>query len=391
MPDSTAPGTNMDLTPIRIRGKPNTKPKRRIQDGPISASQPQTKRRRREKPRVHAAMPTLQGLPQELLEIIFLYSMNISLPRASPDLGRKLSHRYICIKYTMRTFMDIEHADTSTFHAQSELMKSRFFTWPFFLSYVKAAHDVLVTQRPKWHTVGVPDVSCFTPLWPFRFTQLRYLGFAGQFYIPEKLLHGPWTRDKASLLYVLVAFNGEINWSGSVAGETAKAGLQEAVKEGNELAVAALSVLLGIQRMIGTEVLRSAVMECGCDVNIVRHLVYNAQILHRGHQDKAMLDFHDPLLWRWAEQAEERDDPKGTIVKTMMKEADRFAFDFYFEDETDFTKIVPFPYSGDKFNPRGGFDPLKREMLTRLYLNHGRKITLQPREGSLDLPAQADN
>lgn len=320
-------------------------------------------------------MPTLQGLPQEILEMIFLHSMNISLARASPDLGRKLSNRFVCINFTMRTMFDGDVKDPSLPKAQAELMRSRFFTWPFFLDYVKAAHAEVLKRRHKaWTTVVVPDVSYFTPLWPFKFKQLRYLGLAKTFFIPEKLLHGPWTEGKASLLYVLVAFSGSIDWISSTAGETAKEGLEEAVRAGSELAVAALSVLLGIQRKLTTSVIRLAVMDCGCDINIVRHLLYNAQILHSGEHDKEIMDFHDPILWNWAEQAEDRGDPKGELVKTMLREADRFAFNFYFEGETDFAKIVPFPYSGDKFDTRGSFDNIKQALLQRLYYNHGRGI-----------------
>lgn len=325
-------------------------------------------------------MPTLQGLPQEILEMIFLHSMNISLPRCSPDLGRKLSSHYIRMTFTMRTMFDSTDAkDPLISQNQFQLMKSKFFTWSFFLDYVKAAHATVLKRRHKaWTTVVVPDVSYFNPLWPFKFRQVRYLGLSETFTIPEKLLHGPWNEDKASLLYVLVAFGGEIDWHGSMAGETAKDGLDDAVREGNEVAVAALAVLLGIERKLGTDVLRFAVMESGCSINIIRHLLYNAQILYRGHEDTEVLNFHDPGLWTWADNAAKRGDTKGEILKSMLRDADRFDMDFYFEHETDFAKIVPFPYSGDKFDPRGGWDRLKREMMTRLYWNHGRSIMAVP-------------
>ena len=323
-------------------------------------------------------MPTLQGLPQEILEMIFLQSMNISLPRASPDLGRKLSHKVICMKIVMRTFFEESDDPLASSQAQADLLRCKFFTWSFFLDYVNTAHSAVLKKRHKaWASTGivVPGVSYFTPLWPFKFTQLRYLGFAEPLLIPEKLLHGPWTNDKASLLYVLVAFSGEIDCQGSLDGETASEGLREAIKQGNELAVAALSVLLGIGRMLTTDLIRFAVMQCGCNINIVRHLLYNAQILHSlDAENKESLDFHDPALWRWIEQAEEEDDPKGSVVKMMLKEADRFALNFYLEGESDWADIVPFPYSGAKFDTRGSFDNLKKELLTRVYQSNGRRI-----------------
>ena len=39
------------------------------------------------------------------------------------------------------------------------------------------------------------------------------------------------------------------------------------------------------------------------------------------------------------------------------------------------SQIVPFPYSGAKFDTRTAFDDITRELLTRLYQNHGRRIT----------------
>ncbi|KAG6102802.1 hypothetical protein E4U31_003262 [Claviceps sp. LM219 group G6] len=50
---------------------------------------------------------SLQGLPVELLEIIFLYSMNVALPRSSPLLGAKLSGKATLYRVFMAVFHDI--------------------------------------------------------------------------------------------------------------------------------------------------------------------------------------------------------------------------------------------------------------------------------------------
>lgn len=259
---------------------------------------------------------------------------------------------------------------------QSQLLACRFFTWPFFLTYVQKAHDALIKLRGKaWAKTGVtvPDATYFDELWPFKFTKIGYLGFAEGFRVPEKLLHGPWTSDKSSLLYVLVSFNGSIDWEGSMAGETAKEGLSEAVETGDERAVAALTVLLGVAGAITTQSLRHAVVECGCDFKILRHMLFNAQILYQ-ESDRGVLDFHDPVLWQWADE-EGREDGKGEVLKDMLKRAEKFDLEFYQEDETDWSAIVPFPYSGGKFDPRTAFTDIGRELLGRLYRNYGRKIT----------------
>jgi large subunit ribosomal protein L14e len=287
--------------------------------------------------------------------------------------------------FTMRSFFHTvdhktNHRDritTSDAQLQSSLLNCRFFTWDFFLAYVQRAHDAMITLRGKaWEKAGieVPGVREFDGLWPFQFTKIPYLSFAEGFHVPQKLLRGPWSKDKASFLYVLVSLNGEIDWEGSLSGETAKSGMREAIKEGNELAVAALAVLLGVPRAITTDMIRFAVVECGCHVNVLRHLLFNAQILARD-TSKDVLDFHDPKLWAWAETHGE----KGALLKELLRKADAFDLEFYFEEDADWRKIVSFPYGGSKFDTRTAFDEMIRELLVNLYQNYGRKITRQRR------------
>ncbi|CBX93025.1 hypothetical protein IAQ61_008754 [Plenodomus lingam] len=394
----------MDLTPIKIRGKKRKHSAlslhQKVQSTAQLSSQTtatqstytakRPKRPKVKKPTATPAMPTLQGLPQELLEIIFLQSMNIALPRCSPTLGRKLSSRKVTMDFTMQSFF--QTVDHKTHYRdrnrncigdaglQSEVIASRFFTFDFFLAYVHRAHDALIKLRGKaWKETGVRvmGVEVFEGLWPYKFNQISYLGFAEGFHIPEKLLHGPWTQDKASLLYVLVSLSGEIDWEGSMAGEVAKTGIKEALREGNEYAVAALAVLLGIAKAISTDILRYAVIQCDCPINMLRHLLFNAQIL--GHyMSRETLDFHDPKLWAWADAHGER----GNVLTGMLKDAEEFALEFFFEEDSDWSKIVSFPYGGSKFDTRTSFNDMVRELLEKLYQNYGRRITTPTRQRS---------
>lgn len=390
----------MGLTPVRVRGRHW----RHRKDPLIVASQLQAStsspllsqavslenRRRKRKIKkakvTTPAMPTLQGLPQEILEIIFLYSMNISLPRASPSLGQKLSSKTIIMEFTMRSFFHtVDHKAnircrkvTSDPQLQSDILSCRFFTYDFFLAYVQRAHETFIKLRGKaWENTGVPvlGVREFDELFAYRFTRIHYLAFANGFHVPEKLLHGPFTKDKASLLYVLVSINGEIDWTGSMAGEAAKSGIKEAVKEGNEHAVASLAVLLGVRKAISTDILRYAVVTCNCPINMMRHLLFNAQIL-AAETSQYTLDFYDSGLWAWANANGER----GDVLKNMLRRADLFDLEFYFEEDADWTKIVGFPYGGARFDTRTGLNAVVREMLTILYSNYGRKITRTRRQ-----------
>jgi large subunit ribosomal protein L14e len=103
-------------------------------------------------------------------------------------------------------------------------------------------------------------------------------------------------------------------------------------------------------------------------------LLFNAQILAASKPNDTV-NFLDPLLWTWAEQNLVR----GVILKDMLRKADKFNLEFYFEEEADWTKIVSFPYSGSKFDARTSFDDMIRELLTNLYKNYGRKITRSSR------------
>ena len=180
----------MDLTPVRIRGKkrklgasvlPNLSA-HAVPDSQQAKRQRTSKaakyiKRARSRRDTVPAMPTLQDLPAELLEMVFLHSMNMSLPRASPALGRKLSSPAISMKFVMRAFFHtVDHRATVRLRdlkttsdpvLQSEVLTCRFFNWPFFLSYVNRAHDGVVKVRGKaWAktAVTVPNASYFDGL-----------------------------------------------------------------------------------------------------------------------------------------------------------------------------------------------------------------------------------
>ena len=83
------------------------------------------------------------------------------------------------------------------------------------------------------------------------------------------------------------------------------------------------------------------------------------------------------MLWGWADAHE----GKGVLLKDLLRKADKFSLEFYLEgEEGTMAKIVPFPYGGTKFDPRTVFDTdVIREMLVRLYMSYGRKMTASPR------------
>ncbi|RGP61421.1 hypothetical protein FLONG3_10517 [Fusarium longipes] len=107
----------MTLTPVRIRGKRKYSPAVKPSPRGVSMSIPADrdirplKKMRRSLSHVLASRatrwkPTLQALPAEILESIFLYSSNVDLPRASPVMGAKLSGRATLIRFLIWAFHD---------------------------------------------------------------------------------------------------------------------------------------------------------------------------------------------------------------------------------------------------------------------------------------------
>lgn len=93
----------MTLTPIRVRGRRKASPKA------PTALAPRPRRAKRSLASVMASRSTrrratLESLPSEILESILLYSTNLSLPRASPAIGIKLSHRATLLRLFIWAF-----------------------------------------------------------------------------------------------------------------------------------------------------------------------------------------------------------------------------------------------------------------------------------------------
>lgn len=95
----------MKLTPIHVRGK------RRLPSSSTTSSVPRPSKMQRSiedikhtrqlQPRMN-----LDRLPAETLENILLYSGSISLPRASPIIGAKLSSRVTLLRFFIWAFHD---------------------------------------------------------------------------------------------------------------------------------------------------------------------------------------------------------------------------------------------------------------------------------------------
>ena len=133
--------------------------------------------------------------------------------------------------------------------------------------------------------------------------------------IPVKLLHGPWTEDRLSFLYVLQSFDAKIHLDNKTYEDIAKKGLMEAITEDNYRAVNLIINVWGgpVQTFPGeegrafrikpnTEHLKAAVIERGCRRNIVESLL-SVEFMD--------IDLDDTAVVEWAENQRQRGDGAG--------------------------------------------------------------------------------
>ena len=63
--------------------------------------------------------------------------------------------------------------------------------------------------------------------------------------VPGKLLHGPWTAEKCDFLELVIRGNATVDWVGTTSGEIAEIGLIQALREGNARATGLLVTRAG--------------------------------------------------------------------------------------------------------------------------------------------------
>lgn len=90
------------MTPVRVRGKRGQKALLQAQKKRVMQQAPSEESETIPEP----AHPTLERLPNEILERIFLFSRNVALPQASLTLGKALSSTYVKHRLLRALFTD---------------------------------------------------------------------------------------------------------------------------------------------------------------------------------------------------------------------------------------------------------------------------------------------
>lgn len=315
------------MTPVRIRGKrggtkvekwtSGKERRKRVTNDPSSSSAmtprltshgPQLHPRKRKRRGIE--LSSLEQLPTEIIQAIFVYTATISLPFASPVLMAQLSDRRVCEMLTARILQSILHRcsapicthvlPSADIAAASRLFDCNFMTWSFFRDWLDVMREkASIVESSAGHGALLNHYS----------TVWQSLGPPGELLPPRKLLHGPWSDDRAVFLGVLTSNMASLPDENSVLGEVAFEGLTQAIAEGHSYAV---EMLLHLGIVPNTQTLQHAVVDAGCNREIV------LQLMKVGREVNSV-DFLDPALWSWAERARAEGDDQGAWLVANLK------------------------------------------------------------------------
>ncbi|KAL8741762.1 MAG: hypothetical protein Q9190_005663 [Brigantiaea leucoxantha] len=165
--------------------------------------------------------------------------------------------------------------------------------------------------------------------------------------IPERLLHGPWTDEKLDCLRLVMGSGAMLDWKNSLNGELAEAAVREAIKEGQlKVLEALLETKIGFYQskkklrkrviMPTTEHLRIAVLEGGCKRDIVECLLSKDNW-------KPFINWGDELIDNWAVEKEVQGDRRGTWLRTILANRERFLDENRFRELSAFAR-TPFEW-----------------------------------------------
>nr|POE59157.1 hypothetical protein CFP56_24427 [Quercus suber] len=315
------------MTPVRVRGKRRGTPaekwhqgkSRQIKAKIIDSSSPalsfdlsssglQRGSHGRKRPRIELA--NIEQLPTEIIQSIFEHSKNLSLPCASPALLAQLSDRHVYEMLTSQILKPVldscssptGHCDmlSSDVAAASRLLSCKFMTWSFFCNWLQTVSAQIGSE-------DIPgrdqlSLNFFKTMW-------SRLGPSPRLLPPRKLLHGPWSNHRASFLNVLALDKASLLADSPILGEVAYEGLFEAIAEAH---VYAVETLLDLGVTPTTEMLRRAVVEAGCDKEIVLQLI-------KASHETGRIDFLDPVLWSWAHRAQANGDERGAWLMALLR------------------------------------------------------------------------
>lgn len=239
----------------------------------------------------------LEELPTEILQTIFAFSENLNLPLASFGLKKQLESRHIYMTFTSRVLAPLmSNRPPKPFElaAARRVLNSRYMTWSLWKAWLDE-HSMSLSSRAEpasalYYKEAVGQLLHHLPV------------------PPPKLLRGPWTDEKVKFLNTLV-LNCDSVAENSTDRNLALEGLGHAVAEGS---LEAVQALLGLGLRPDTELLRRAVLDSGCDREIVTALMTTSG---------PDLDLLDEAIWSWADKARRMGNVDGDWLKKQLIDA----------------------------------------------------------------------
>ncbi|KAF2223505.1 hypothetical protein BDZ85DRAFT_281433 [Elsinoe ampelina] len=274
-------------------------------------------------------------MPPEIIQSIFSYCPNPHLPLASLAIAAKLSTERMFTRCGVSLLSkDIPVAtddDQPTEdpapppHTRAEieaLLRCRWLSWPRFQTILRAVLTTFLSHHPS--TTSLIPALLFDE--PHLQPPLSFTTLSSTISIPSRLLHGPWTPTKSSFLHYLTFLNLTIDWSTTTLGETATAGLAEAIESKSRLAVASLLTEHLCLRPTQAH-LRSSILQHGCDPTIVFHLL-SAAVRAKARSRRELgpgqgsdVNTLDPSIWAWLKRLEGTGDPRAGWLKGALRAA----------------------------------------------------------------------
>ncbi|KAI9697393.1 MAG: hypothetical protein M1836_004671 [Candelina mexicana] len=332
---STNPSKRPRGRPLKLEASPSSKISSHVRSSNGNKSEKSATAQRQSKKR-KKHISALEALPAELLQTIFILSLNVNLPLASPRLALTLSSDHVRMHLCLAAFTGVNHAipfkhliglPDITPHPsiQSAILRQPWLTLNLLerckekrfevIKKVREERDAqyagtrLEKTRAERRTESLISDSAH---WPT---------FQKNVQMPERLLRGPWSSDKVDLLRDLIERGLRIDWVYSSAGEVARASLLEATISGNVDIISLLTEQLGT--LPTTETVRQAVLglskeqpddydDGGVRCTVLEILV---ELVVRTEE----MDWDDAEITAWAVRASESGDWRGRWVLRMMR------------------------------------------------------------------------
>ncbi|KAF2839947.1 hypothetical protein M501DRAFT_1016034 [Patellaria atrata CBS 101060] len=315
----------MDLTPVHIRGKkrprtnadsgqntikrsrgrppkaPKAEPALKLSGTSSTVLSASEKLQKRRKPR--RPLSRLEQLPNEIIQTIFLESQNVDLPGCSPHLTRVLNSEHMYLEFCVQTYLKEDDEDGQFWFPISRgLPQRRFFTFQFWGKLENRLVSTIELLRANGDDIEA----------------LKYWAYE----IPVKLLSGPWktneSLDEDQNFKFLSDLHRKKLWpplEGKGVMQAMIQGIRNAVMCNNQRVFNILiSFGLHFDLYEGTkdftELIRYAVIECGCNEDMVGPLLRHSPVT---------FDYMDPELWAWVERNKDTGNGKGEWLMEILR------------------------------------------------------------------------